>query len=485
MSSSWTTSNVTINTFSKPQQDQNVRDGALWWNPNTSTVLSFGGEPYNTLTGTWALTLNSKGSGTWSQVSFSDSKFKTLVRPGYGLRAASSTTGYSMGGMQTIFPSDTYWSIPGLITFDFASQKWSNLSTIGIYSESGMALYGAGQFVPSFGSEGVMVMIGGAVPTNSWDKSGALRPMTNITVFDPSSQGWYSQTATGDIPMSRRDICIIGVQSSSESTYEIFIYGGWNGNFDAAANKDSSSVYILLLPAFRWIRAGGSAPSRAGSACLVVGNRQMISIGGRDPTSTAEYATADPWNFGIGMFDLTKLSWTDTYNAYASVYQRPAVVSEYYAANNMFPNWDNPALAKVFTAKTSTTTPTSTSTSSSTPSTSGTANSQESVSSVPKYAIALAVLGGVALLALAAFAFWWFLCRGRARKERRVNPSGHEHERGRYEEARQQVPELGVERLWEAPASEVKRPVEMDGRPWKGIKTNPVEVAVPVFEAPA
>ncbi|CZR69936.1 uncharacterized protein PAC_19837 [Phialocephala subalpina] len=80
MSSSWTTSNVTINTFSKPQQNQDVRDGALWWNPNTSTVLSFGGEPYNTLTGTWALTLDGKGSGTWSQVSFSDPEFNTLER---------------------------------------------------------------------------------------------------------------------------------------------------------------------------------------------------------------------------------------------------------------------------------------------------------------------------------------------------------------------------------------------------------------------
>lgn len=84
-----------------------------------------------------------------------------------------------------------------------------------------MAFAGAGQFVPSFGEEGVMVMIGGIAPTNSWDTSGALRSMTNITVFDPETGSWYSQTATGDVPMARKNMCVVGVQSSNESTYEM------------------------------------------------------------------------------------------------------------------------------------------------------------------------------------------------------------------------------------------------------------------------
>jgi len=200
-----------------------VRDGALWWDPKSSTILSFGGEPYQTLTTTWELTPDGKGSGTWSQVSFSDPEWNALVRPEYGILAASSTTGYSMGGMQTIWPQDTFWAIPGLITFDFASQKWSNLSSVGEYSASGMGIGGAGQLVSSFGSgsEGIMVMIGGIMPANSWDTGGALRSMTNITIFDPSSQSWYSQTATGDVPSSRKNLCIVGAQSSNYSTYEM------------------------------------------------------------------------------------------------------------------------------------------------------------------------------------------------------------------------------------------------------------------------
>jgi hypothetical protein len=85
-----------------------------------------------------------------------------------------------------------------------------------------MALAGAGQFVPSFGKEGVMVMIGGVVPTNSWDTSGALRSMTNITIFDPETGSWYSQTATGDVPMARKNMCVVGAQSNNGSTYEMY-----------------------------------------------------------------------------------------------------------------------------------------------------------------------------------------------------------------------------------------------------------------------
>jgi hypothetical protein len=223
LSTSWTTSAIKINTFPKPQL--NVRDGALWWNPSTSSILSFGGEPYDNdipLSPTWALSPDGKGAGTWSKVSFSsDPVFNRLVRPEYGLIAASSTTGYSMGGMQTTFPSDYFWAIPGLITFEFATQKWSNITSIGKYSASGMAINGAAQFVPSFGNKGIMVMIGGMVPSSSWDVVGAIRSMTNITIFDPSSGAWYSQTATGDVPSAKKNLCVIGVQASNASTYEL------------------------------------------------------------------------------------------------------------------------------------------------------------------------------------------------------------------------------------------------------------------------
>jgi hypothetical protein len=58
----------------------------------------------------------------------------------------------------------------------------------------------------------------------------------------------------------------------------------------------------------------------------------MISIGGWDPTSVAEYATADPWTYGIGIFDLSALTWGESYEASKGDYERPDTVTSYYAA---------------------------------------------------------------------------------------------------------------------------------------------------------
>jgi hypothetical protein len=147
-----------------------------------------------------------------------------MVRPEYGLLASSSTAGYSMGGMQTAFPSDIFWAIPGLVTFDFATQAWSNHTSVGKYSSTGLAVHGAAQFIPSYGEKGVMIMLGGVAPTSQWDTYDPLRSMSNITIYDPSSGAWYSQTATGDTPISRKNLCVVGVQSSNESTYEMYAF---------------------------------------------------------------------------------------------------------------------------------------------------------------------------------------------------------------------------------------------------------------------
>jgi hypothetical protein len=57
----------------------------------------------------------------------------------------------------------------------------------------------------------------------------------------------------------------------------------------------------------------------------------MLSVGGWDPTSSAEYSTADPWVYGLGVFDMTELSWGSFYNANAPPYVRSDAVNSYYA----------------------------------------------------------------------------------------------------------------------------------------------------------
>jgi hypothetical protein len=224
LSSSWTTSSVAVYSFSKSSGIQNVRDGALWWDSKTSSVISFGGEPYTGIPlYIWALTPDGNGSGTWSEMYGPGGPlWQHYVRPEYGLVAASSTTGYFMGGMVTFWPQDMYYAIEGLVEFSFGNSTWSNSSTVGQYSGSGFGLFGGAQVISSFGKAGVLIIVGGMVPDSPWVISSAsLRPMSNVTVYDIASGNWYSQTATGDVPVSRQNFCMTGAQGTNGSTYEM------------------------------------------------------------------------------------------------------------------------------------------------------------------------------------------------------------------------------------------------------------------------
>lgn len=222
LSTSWDTTTVTINRFDKPAGLQNVMDEALWWDRITSSLISFGGLPYepNLPPSIWGLTPDGDGAGSWREIYSPDSPlWQTFVRPEYGLRVSSPDKGYFMGGAVTTNNKPS--AISGLVALDFASWQWENITTAGFYSASGMAIDGSAHFVPVFGTEGLVVMIGGTAPSSPLDLPGNARPMSNVTIFDPSQQKWYSQTATGDVPEARWDFCLVGAQSTNKNTYEM------------------------------------------------------------------------------------------------------------------------------------------------------------------------------------------------------------------------------------------------------------------------
>lgn len=121
-------------------------------------------------------------------------------------------------------------------------------------------------------------------------------------------------------------------------TYEPrFVYGGSTGKtFDIqnAANPNFLDIFVLSLPSFQWFRTSTTNQIRRSyTTCKVIGNRQMVVIGGTNPsTGDDEWLSKDPFTNGIGIFDLTALEWTSRYDADAPAYQRPAVVQDYYAS---------------------------------------------------------------------------------------------------------------------------------------------------------
>ena len=112
-------------------------------------------------------------------------------------------------------------------------------------------------------------------------------------------------------------------------------------------------VYVLSLPSFVWFKANYTpSDPREGHTCHVVGNRQMLSIGGLNPSAIDHKAAineTDPFWQGIKVFDLTAMQWTNYFNATAAPYLAPSVVTAYYAAGSRYPStWSNDDLEDLF-----------------------------------------------------------------------------------------------------------------------------------------
>ena len=131
----------------------------------------------------------------------------------------------------------------------------------------------------------------------------------------------------------------------------------------------------------------------------------MISIGGHQLNSNHKPdsggSTPDPWTKGIGIFDMTALTWSSGYDPNAMPYEQSGVVKQYYQANPATPTFTDSALAKIF-ANASTKT-SSTATASTTAATKHDGGTNAG-------AIAGGVVGGVAGLC-AILAIAWFILR--------------------------------------------------------------------------
>lgn len=124
--------------------------------------------------------------------------------------------------------------------------------------------------------------------------------------------------------------------------YPRFLYGGQDGNAwepeDAEGidnERTLNEVFVLTLPAFVWFQASSQQSARWCHTCHVVGNRQMLSIGGLDPTSnynvsTSPWSIPDPFPQGLGIFDMTEMEWVQTYDPDAAAYASPQIVQQWY-----------------------------------------------------------------------------------------------------------------------------------------------------------
>lgn len=257
LSESWTNVSVQPTSVFRSSEQPRFRFGSLWYDPTTESVYSFGGEwgrdggivkssgsPAPLEDSIWQFTFNEDHtSGEWSEAlgpRGTKGPFPSDISSSIsGATASDGRQAYYIGARTSNFSTNkagntTLHSLPGLITFDFATATLENSTNDGSYFASKLgeistentvssAKAGLMTYAPSFGTEGIFVIVGGfevddGGQTKQW--------VNNVTIYDPSTRLWHYQRATGNIPnmLSNRFYCAFGAYDSSLSTYDMYVW---------------------------------------------------------------------------------------------------------------------------------------------------------------------------------------------------------------------------------------------------------------------
>ncbi|KAF2004831.1 hypothetical protein P154DRAFT_20057 [Amniculicola lignicola CBS 123094] len=304
-----------------------VSGGILWSDSVNKAAYLFGGEYQNNPAdfSFWAydVVLNQ-----WNETKYS-SNVDTLQRVAYGAgtQVEELGMGYYYGGWMNSNTSPGWAGLPmatsNLITFDMTSGTLNNNTGP---DDVGRA---EGQMVYLPASDGGLLAYFGGVEDPYQNGSFVAANMTQIHLFDISSSKWYTQTASGQIPESRRQFCAGATWADDHSSYNIYLYGGYG--VDNVTGFDD--VYILSLPSFTWIKAFPAENSTAssyphgGCSANVINRSQMLVIGGWF-TSSDVCDTANgkgQHNMHLGYNGPARSLW-DKYDPKVSAYSVPTPI---------------------------------------------------------------------------------------------------------------------------------------------------------------
>ncbi|KAK4137952.1 hypothetical protein BT67DRAFT_371835 [Trichocladium antarcticum] len=362
----WVNGSVTLHSTPKPPEVPSLTYGGIWvdrkegvlYTGFAGTTPSFG-DTAPSPQGLWSFTPDGSGGGTWENLNkTADALFTDGPRPYQGQVASGRDLGFFLGG----FVGDgaggqQHHPVGNLITYDFSSGKATNST---VWDGSGL-FHGWGHsgginYVPSFGKRGILINVGGH--QDHREDSDGLVDFQTVQVYDIDSQQWLEQKTSGDTPLPRKEFCIAGAPSS-ERTYEILVYAGWDGHFGLAA-KLYDSAYVLTLPGFFWVKADYLPQHpRHGLTCNAVGGGQILAIGGVDSAeqqdgvngiSTTGFNTADPLTQGLAIFYLTGLTWSSAYSSNAGPQPPASRIQQYYKFQGRQPlnGFSNSALGAIF-----------------------------------------------------------------------------------------------------------------------------------------
>ncbi|KAH8179731.1 kelch motif domain-containing protein [Sarocladium implicatum] len=282
-------------------------------------------------TNLWRFDADGSGGGEWTDATpkNKNDKFFELKRSAAASWTSTNDAGFIFGG--NVFGATEYEAErkagAGYRTFNFTTQEWNEYYDTPYSPDDGLLFQGRALFVPDFGPNGFIFLLGGFLDDS--DPSSGLDFRT-LHFLDPVERKWYKQVTTGKVPGSRSSPCIAGA-SSEDGKFDIFMFGGSD-----MSSSDFGDVYVLSLPGFHWAIASGSQGSqykRSKHVCTTVGQRQLLSFGGRQEfgvNETESWQSRDPLPQGVGIYDMSAWKWQDKYDADAKRYEQHSELKSWY-----------------------------------------------------------------------------------------------------------------------------------------------------------
>ncbi|KAG4439465.1 hypothetical protein IFR05_005044 [Cadophora sp. M221] len=311
--------------LSKNASIPSVSGGILWQDDVNKRFYMYGGDYSNISPNTPNLISYDTIHDNWHSLGPPNKPIQS-VSYGGGVAISELGQGYVLGGWLSNNSVPGWSGSPlatnSLVKYDMNTNEWTNNTgpADSIPRAEGVMVY-----VPA-SDDGLLVYFGGVTAPFNNDTT-LPAPMSLIHIYDIRSSKWYTQTAVGDVPLSRRKFCAGVVWAPDQSSYNIYLYGGMGFGENGTGFDD---VYILSMPSFKWIRwwesSDGGKPHHSLS-CNVVGGGQMLIIGGTFPLTDD---CDSPVTWGTHNLDLGKRSgkmWNDYSLNITSYVVPPEVIS--------------------------------------------------------------------------------------------------------------------------------------------------------------
>jgi hypothetical protein len=219
-SEAWPQLNITLN--KDPNVIPTVHGGVLWGDNVNKRFYVFGGEDTGGLAATdFTLLSYDVLLDKWDD--FGKPKLTNPVSVasyGAGVGISQTGQGYYYGGWISN-ASMRGWTGGRRMSSNFYKFDYeSNKTTLANSPDTKARAEGAMVWIPA-GDTGLLVYFGGVVASDTNTTTMAPQSLDKIFVFDPSTNSWYTQTATGEIPQNRRQFCADAAWAPDRSSYNM------------------------------------------------------------------------------------------------------------------------------------------------------------------------------------------------------------------------------------------------------------------------